>query len=335
MTSAGPLLNHVRRFLHSLGNQGQGMVVAVSGGPDSMALAQALLELRSGPLVVAHLNHLLRGAESDGDEAFVRDWFASRSGEPRLQLRCERLDVAATARAEGGNLESVARRLRYDWLGRMAQEAGVPWVATGHTADDQAETVLHHLLRGTGLKGLRGMAARRPLAPGIDLVRPLLQSTRAEVLVFLEGKQQSFRQDSSNFDPGFTRSRLRQELLPLLAERFNPAIVSVLGRLAAQADEVHQWLEGEAGKLLRETELPRAGALLVFDRGRLAKGPRHLIREMFRLAWSREGWPQGEMDFAAWERVAGVVLGETRAIDLPERIRVRRLARVVQVGPVS
>src|SRR5439155_11377281 len=104
---------------------------------------------------------------------------------------CARADVGAQARREGDNLESVARRIRYDWLVHVARDVHAPFVATGHTADDQAETVLHRLLRGTGLKGLRGIAARRTLAPGIELIRPLLEVTRAEVLAYLEAEGQA------------------------------------------------------------------------------------------------------------------------------------------------
>src|SRR5262249_49805917 len=158
----------------------------ISGGPDSMALLHALLALRQGTdlLILAHLNHQLRGAESDADERFVQECCANLTarGTQGLELRCARLDVAARVRREGGNLESGRRRLRYAWLADLAREASVSLVATGHTADDQAETVLHRLLRGTGLKGLRGIAPRRPLAPGIELVRPLLDVRRCEVL---------------------------------------------------------------------------------------------------------------------------------------------------------
>ena len=133
----------------------------------------------------------------------------------------------------------MARRLRYDWLTRVAGEAGAGWVATGHTANDQAETVLHRLLRGAGLRGLRGIAARRPLAAGVGLVRPLLDATRDEVMAYLEAIGQAYRQDSSNLDPALTRNRIRHQLLPRLAAEYNPQIVAVLGRLAGQAEEVY------------------------------------------------------------------------------------------------
>jgi tRNA(Ile)-lysidine synthase len=333
-----PLVAEVRRRLERFRLPPAG-VAAVSGGPDSVALLLALVRLRGrtppGPLVVGHVNHQLRGPESDADEAFVRDLHASllARGAPGLELRTVRWDARAGA-GPGVNLENHARLGRYGHLLRMAEEAGVGWVATGHTADDQAETVLHRLLRGSGLKGLRGIAARRPARPGsaIEVVRPLLDVPRAEVLAYLEAEGQPFRQDSSNLDLDFTRNRIRHELLPRLAERYNPAIADVLGRLAEQAGEVFASEEEAARLLLATAELPRAGGLLIFGRHSLAAMPRHRVREMFRLVWEREGWPLGQMGFADWDRVAGLVYGEMTAADLPGGVRGRALPHVVQLG---
>src|SRR5439155_24946475 len=123
-------------------------------------------------------------------------------------------------------------------------------------------------------QGPRGIAPRRPLGPGVEVVRPLLDVTRAEVLAFLEAEGQPARQDRTNLDPRFTRGRIRHELLPLLADRYNPAVREVLCRLARQADEAHRELEAGAAALLEEAERPRAGPLLVLDHGRLAAASR-------------------------------------------------------------
>ncbi len=335
MNTPSPLVDKVGRCLRRLGLAAGGMVVAVSGGPDSVALLRALLRLRPGPLVVAHLNHRLRAAESDADEAFVRELVASLAGEYQgLSLSCERVDVAAAALEAGANLEDTARTVRYDWLARVAREGGLGVVATGHTADDQAETVLHRLLRGTGLQGLRGIAVRRPLAPGVEVVRPLLDATRAEVLAFLEAEGQPARQDSSNLDRSLTRNRIRHELLPHLEEHYNPGVREVLGRLAAQAEEAFRDAEADADALLAEAELPRAGPLLVFDLARLARASRHRLRLLFRRVWAREGWPVGGMGFEQWQRLEAIVFNGTTAVDLPGPVRARRHGSVIQVGPV-
>ncbi len=309
---------------------GGGMVVAVSGGPDSVALLRALLDSgqhsSAEPFVVAHLNHGLRGAESDGDEDFVRRLCA----ELGVVAHCESLDVRSAS--VGANLEATARGLRYDWLAGIARKVGAAWVATGHTANDQAETVLHRLLRGAGMAGLRGIALRRELTSGVTLIRPLLSVTRREVIAYLEEIGQATRLDSTNLDPTLTRNRLRHELLPLLADRYNPQVVAGLCRLAAQAEEIFVTEEECARALLAEAELPRAGKILVFDRQRLATAPRHRLREAFRLLWQREGWPMGEMGFDAWERLAEVTLGSATALDLPGGITAGAHERVLRLA---
>jgi tRNA(Ile)-lysidine synthase len=324
-----PLVCKVRRWLRRLDVTAGGIVVAVSGGPDSVALLRILATLQQGQgLAVAHVNHQLRGAESDADEAFVQELAAKLS----LPMRSECLNVKALAQREGDNLEAVARRARYAWLERIAREMGASWVATGHTADDQAETVLHRLLRGTGLKGLRGIAARRALGAGIDLVRPLLLIRRADVIAYLDAEGQNYRIDSSNCDPAFTRNRIRHELLPLLVRRFNPEVVAILGRLANQANEAYQLEQGQARTLLAAAERPRVGDLLILDRGSLSGAARPLVRDVFRLLWEREGWPQGRMSFAAWDRLADVARGDLSSVDLPCGIHAAGRERVVQIG---
>src|SRR5262245_19692192 len=181
------LIHAVRRAWSSLGDPG--LVVAVSGGPDSVALTRALLESRPDPdvpLVLAHLNHQLRGGDSDADEAFVRNLLAQVSNaHAHVFFACRRLDVAAVAKERRDNLEAAARRERYRWLAEVAREHGLGHVVTGHTANDQAETVLHRMVRGTGIEGLRGIAFRREIAPGTEVVRPMLAVTREEVLAYL------------------------------------------------------------------------------------------------------------------------------------------------------
>ena len=163
--------------------------------------------------------------------------------------------------------------MRYEWLVTVARENSVRWIATGHTADDQAETVLHRLIRGCGLKGLRSIAAKRSLTPDVGLVRPLLDTTRAEVLGYLESEGQTFCRDSSNLDMRFTRNRIRHKLLPLLQRRYNPGIVKLLNRLAKQADETFGIDEARARELLLAAEHTRAGRTLVLDRRQLGMLP--------------------------------------------------------------
>jgi tRNA(Ile)-lysidine synthase len=322
-----PLVRRVNVFLRREKVSG-GMVVAVSGGPDSVALLRALVEL-GHPVVVAHLNHQLRGHDSDHDEDFVRTLAESL----HLDFHGTRVDVAS--RAQGANLEATARRLRYDWLGQVAITCGLAHVATGHTANDQAETVLHRLLRGTGWQGLRGIAARRPLADRVELVRPLLDVTRAQVVDYLTTLGQSACHDSSNDDIRLTRNRLRHELLQHLQKRYNPKIVAVLGRLARQADEEFRLRQRDAQALLLAAERPRAGSQIVLDRGCLSTASRPLLRAMFRQLWAREGWPVARMGFDDWERLADLATSRSGAVDLTGRLHAASRDRVLLVGPQS
>ncbi len=330
------LPGHVSQCLRALPGVEAGLVAAVSGGPDSVALLRALLQARpqSLPLVVAHFNHQLRGNESDADEKFVATLYAElrNAGAQRLELCLGRCDIAQRARQERGNIEAVARRERYRWLAQVAEQTRAAWVATGHTADDQAETLLLRLLRGTGLQGLRGIAARRPLQRGVALVRPLLDTTRAEVLTYLKSLGQSYCQDVSNQDPRRTRNRIRHDLLPQLVRDFNPAIVTILGRLASQAAECFSLAEAEAAALLSAAQRPSAGRFVVLDRQVLAVAPRHRAREAFRALWSQQGWPVAAMGLAAWDRLAGLARGDTSGVDLPGGLRARLRERVIVIG---
>jgi tRNA(Ile)-lysidine synthase len=321
-------VNLVRANLDRLRGDAPGPgVVAVSGGADSVALLCALAsDPPFGGLIVAHLNHQLRETACDADAAFVSALY------PSLPHHVESIDVRVFA--EGENLEATARRVRYDFLARVARSTGAGWVATGHTLDDQAETILHRLIRGTGLRGLRGIAGARELTPEVRLVRPLLTVSRGEVIAYLRAIGQEWREDESNRDTAFTRNRIRHELVPLLTT-FNPSITDVLGRLATQAKETFVEIESAAIELLQSAELSRAGPTCVLDREQLASAAPSLVREALNILWVREGWPRGDLTANHWDRVVAVVRGECRAWELPGGICVVGTTRVVRVGPVE
>ncbi|NMC73101.1 MAG: tRNA lysidine(34) synthetase TilS [Geobacteraceae bacterium] len=210
---------------HGLFHSGDTVVVAVSGGPDSVALLDILVSLEklNLTLIVAHLNHCLRGTDSDGDAAFVAA-LAHRLG---LRAEIGVADVRHISRQRKLSLEEAGRAARYEWLGNIARTCGADRVALGHHADDQAETFLLRLLRGAGTTGLRAM---RPLTSGL-YARPLLCLTRADILSYLEERGLPFRVDASNDDKSFLRNRIRHECLPYLAS-YNPAIAERLNAAA-------------------------------------------------------------------------------------------------------
>jgi tRNA(Ile)-lysidine synthase len=249
---AHKVLAHVRRL--ELLKAGDRLGLAVSGGADSVALLRLFLELRAElgiVLAVIHFNHKLRGSESDDDEKFV----AGIAREHKLQFHLSSGEVAAEAAANRLSIEAAAREMRYDYF-RELQQASVDGssrldkIATGHTLDDQAETVLMRVIRGTGTRGLSGI---RPIVelkdeydePGGEVIRPLLAIRRREIERYLKDLGQPWREDSSNCDLKFTRNRVRHTVLPQLERDFNPSAPETLAELAEIAQGEEDYWENE------------------------------------------------------------------------------------------
>ena len=237
----------------SLVKAGERVCVAVSGGADSVALLVGFVKANTGRealgvvLSAAHVHHGLRGAEADGDEALVR----TLCEQLNVPLTVFRVDTAARQIAEGEGLEEAARELRYNAL----QGLDVDVIATAHTLDDQAETVVMKLLRGSWTEGLGGISSVVRWAGKSRLVRPLLGVRRVEVESFLRIQDRQWREDSSNRDVTLTRNRVRHELMPVL-RRFNPGVDALLANMAIIArDEEAHW-ETEMAKILPQAVLP-------------------------------------------------------------------------------
>jgi tRNA(Ile)-lysidine synthase len=243
---------------------GDRVCVAVSGGADSTALLLALHKANAEktPLGIvvsaAHVHHGLRGADADADEAFVRE-LCERMGVP---LKVFRVDTAARQAAENEGLEEAARELRYAALRGLMEAGAVDIVATAHTLDDQAETVMMKLLRGAWTEGLGGIS---PEVQGLGIgeqglgkariVRPLLGVRRREVEAFLNGREQGWREDASNQDVSLTRNKVRHELMPVL-RGFNPGVDEVLARMAEIARDEEAFWQGKTARVLTQIVLP-------------------------------------------------------------------------------
>lgn len=228
------------------------VVVAVSGGMDSVAMLAALRDLAGEPsrqyrLIVAHLNHQLR-PDADADAQFVADLAQAA----HLPCVVESRDVRAHARLTGQGIEQAARGLRYEFLLDLARRENASCVAVAHHADDNTETILYRIVRGTALRGLCGIPIRRPLlgSEGVELVRPLLRCRRSDIEQFCRDRGLSWRTDTSNADTTYRRNFIRHDLLPMLREKLNPRADEALLRLAAAAAEVDEYMQAQAQTML-------------------------------------------------------------------------------------
>lgn len=245
--------------------RGDRLLLAVSGGVDSRVLLDLLAALRAEwelTLVVGHVHHQLRGAEAEADAVFVE----KLAREYGLKFLLQKIEVRQYAAAHRLSLEAAGRKLRYRALNGMRREAGCQAIVTAHTGDDQAETVLAHLLRGSGLSGLGGMPAKRVFSQGPAVIlRPLLPFSRRQILTYAKQRNLHWREDASNTDVSLRRNRIRHELLPFLKTRFNPGIVRSLQRLARISAEIDLLLQQQAEEALKTVITIQRPAKIVLD----------------------------------------------------------------------
>ena len=305
-------------------------MVASSGGPDSTALLRCLHRLRDEhglKLHVAHLNHDFRGAEADHDAAFVQR-LADGLG---LPCSIDKQDPIAYQRERGlSSFEQAAREMRYAFLSAIAASIGAAAIALGHTADDQAETVLLHLLRGSGIHGLRGMAevAEWPWPepkPGPMLFRPLMGATKTDAAAYCRELGQLYREDSGNYMWRFTRNKVRHDLMPRLSRDYNPRVREALTRLSRAAAEDVDYVEGELSRLWPDVAYERGGEVGFSISALSALHPalqRHALRRAYAaVAGDARGLSENHLEamLSLLRRQRG-----GRAIHLPRGVRARR-----------
>jgi tRNA(Ile)-lysidine synthase len=314
---------------------GDRVALAVSGGSDSVAmlfLVRALApDLGFDLAGILHLNHRLRGAQSDEDEAFVRQ-LAARLG---LPVAVGAVDVAADARARRISIETAARDARYTFFARAAADVGATLVATGHTLDDQAETVLLRLLRGAGTRGLSGIRARRGA-----IIRPILHVRRAETRAYLVARDEPWREDASNADRSILRNRIRHEVLPVLTS-VAPGGARALARLAALAHDDEMFLMEAAIKNLPALVVSEEGADVDVSEAKLdSKGlsllPVAVGRRVIR-AMAAQVAPDASLSAAHVEAVLALAATDKPAghLDLPGLVVERRGAGLTFTRPVD
>jgi tRNA(Ile)-lysidine synthase len=310
-----------------------GLLVAVSGGPDSVTLLHLLLEIRDSlgvRLELAHLDHGLRGTEGEEDLRFV-ERLADRE---RLPLHRRRVDVGALIEDEGGSVEATARRERYRFFEEAQGVAGARWTVTGHNADDQIETFLLNLLRGAGPRGLGGMLA---VGPG-SICRPLLTTWRAEILEYLENHELEYREDASNRDISLTRNRIRHRLVPLLTREFGEASTRVLARESLLMNELDEYLSLESERILQSAlRGPAEGSTVELSIPALAAEHPVLQRSAVRLALDSVFGGLQEVTLAHMDAVLELIQGPggSGSIDLPRGIQVRREYETIALSSVS
>ena len=250
MLSPSTFPSRYREFsrTHGLFNEKDTVVVAVSGGVDSMVLLDLFSRERGLTVAAGHFNHGLRGEESEADERFV----AERARAYGIPFHAGRADTAAEAARRGVGVQEAARDLRYDFLFRIREAAGARRIATAHHADDNAETILLHLFRGSGVQGMSGIPVERD-----GIIRPLLFAEREEIEEYARIEHIPFRTDSSNAKDGYTRNAVRHHVLPLLKELVSPSVVENINRSGDNFRTLAAYLQDETKNVLRSCTVGR------------------------------------------------------------------------------
>lgn len=320
----------IRRFETAVSNSCQRLIsasdspiwLAVSGGRDSIALLHAVVRSKSiapDRLAVVHVDHGLRD-DSQDDAKFVAQVAT------RLNVHVELTKIEASDSAAAGS-EDWARRHRYHTIQRIATAAGSRYVATAHTAHDQAETVLHRLVRGTGVAGLAGMSDARPLGHQLTLIRPLLDLSREDVTAYLAAINEPWRDDATNATLDFTRNRIRHELLPLL-NSFNPRSRDALCRLAESASEHADVVRSLAEERMQSVPIDSSSIPIAV----LSETAAAVMTECFRFFWRRNQWPEQGMTRDQWLALVDLVVTNrsNRERQLPGGITARRTRTAIE-----
>lgn len=313
------MLQVVRKTIkkYDLLTPGDRVVIAVSGGPDSVALADVLFLLKEEyrlKLHIAHLNHMFRGKEADRDAQAVEE-LARALG---LPCTVAKSDVPAFAAEHHMSAQAAARQVRYDFLEKTRANWQGTKIATGHHADDQAETLLMNILRGAGTEGLTGIPPKRD-----DVyIRPLIEVTREEIEAYCRERGLGFRQDISNFKPVYLRNRIRLELLPLLAKEYNPGIRSSLVRLGRIMRDENGFMEERVQEFWDRLVISGTGSEIIFSLTGFLQAHPALKRRLLRKAWGTLRGDERDLEFIHLEQTLDFLQNGAAGgvIELPRHI---------------
>ncbi|UCH12011.1 MAG: tRNA lysidine(34) synthetase TilS, partial [Candidatus Omnitrophota bacterium] len=324
------MLKRIKDTIHkfSMLKKGDNVLVAISGGPDSVCLLLVLNSIKKKfgiNLFCAHLNHRLRGVESDCDERYVK----RLTKKHRIPLLIESRNVTKFAKDKKFSLEQAARKLRYDFLLQTARKIGADKIAVGHTKDDQVETLFMRLFRGTGLRGLRGIPGVRKISPNISIIRPLIETPREEILFFLKKRKIRARLDSTNAQTAFLRNRIRHELLPHIEKYYSPRIKEILTRTADSLDADYDYLIKQQHKAFKRIAKIKKDASISLPIKGLKSLPISFKRGVVRIAIENVKGNLEGIDYRHWVKIEDLMEGATTSLHLPGGINVVKRPKTV------
>lgn len=300
------------------------ILVGLSGGPDSVVLLHALISLTQDyrlKLYIAHMDHMFRGDESRKDREFCEGLAASLS----LPVFCEERDIPKIAREKGMSPEEAARFERYDFFFRLARKNSINKIAVGHTKDDQAETILMRLMRGSGISGLSGIRPVKEMG-GTTVIRPLIDIRRKEIEDFIKERGLECRHDSSNDEIIFTRNRVRHELIPYLEDKFNPNIKEVLVNMAENLRAENEFLEKFSNRKFKIMSRKNGSGAVLIDSGKFKKQPGAIKKRILRKALKELKGDLRRFTYQHWKEMEELIASRpvNSVVDLPGGIDVRK-----------
>ncbi|MCK9555084.1 tRNA lysidine(34) synthetase TilS [bacterium] len=300
-----------KNFVSEIGKYfkpGEKIVLGFSSGPDSVFLADcvsAVSERKKLKVCIAHLNHMLRGAESDRDEKFAETFAGARG----MSFYSERKDVAALRKKLSIGMEEAARIARYDFFMRSCGRFNSSTLVLGHNLDDVVETGLMRIIKGTSVDGL-GSIRKESVFNGIKIVRPLVNTEKSEILKYLKERKIRFRVDKSNRDKNIIRNKIRLELIPLLKKEYNPAVSEALSRLMSGAASASDVLSKEAGRELALCLKEETGGCLRLDCGKLVNTPDAVVSRMIKTVILSAGADPKKVTFINLSRIVRMLRRE-------------------------